>query len=123
MPSAKVLGYVLLTLQYDRDGRKWVGRCVELSTSTFANTLKQTRVELEDAVIAHLNCLEEEGERERFFKEHGITLHRTIPKKEVTVRVPPRDWGAAPEVAFPYGGFFQPRLYPISPRALEPVGV
>lgn len=77
--TTQVQGYVLLTLRFHREGRDWVGVCLELGTSTFDRSLEKTRRMLSELVLDHLNLLEEEGERERFFKEHGVTVHTEIP--------------------------------------------
>jgi hypothetical protein len=70
-----VEGYVWLTLRYEREGNKWVGICHELSTSTFARTLKRCQQELNELVIEHLNVLDQAGQRDRFFHDWGIELH------------------------------------------------
>ncbi len=85
MEPGTVAGHVILTLQYSREGSNWVGVCLELSTSTFADTLEQCQQELTELVAEHLNVLEETGQRERFFNEWGIKLHpaNTSPKEIV----------------------------------------
>jgi hypothetical protein len=82
-------GFVVLTLAFQRDGRRWLGRCLEIGTSTYGRTLEQTHAELVELVELHLNALEDVGERERFFAEHSISLFTsvTIPT-EVRPRVP-----------------------------------
>ena len=81
-------GHVVLTLIFEREGLKWVGTCEELGTSTYARTLKQCRRELEDLVADHLNLLEEEDERERFFEKWGIEVHPLKkPPKEFAIHV------------------------------------
>src|SRR5437867_3571974 len=73
------VGYVILTLEFRKDGRRWLGRCRELTTSTFAATLDAARQELQELVLLHLNELEVVEERPRFFKEHGIALYAIEP--------------------------------------------
>ena len=73
-------GYVILTLKYEREGNKWVGTCHELSTSTFARTLRRKNAqampaELTELVTEHLDVLEQSGQRERFFRDWGIEFH------------------------------------------------
>ena len=70
-----LLGYVTLTLSFEQEGSEWVGVCLELGTSTFADTLEECQEELQELVTDHLSVLEEIGERERFFKEWGIAVH------------------------------------------------
>jgi predicted RNase H-like HicB family nuclease len=68
----KTKGYVVLTFEYYKEGKKWVSTCVELGTSTFGRSILDAERKLDEAVMLHLNTLEEIGERERFFKEHHI---------------------------------------------------
>ena len=60
-------GFVILTLRFRPDGRRWLGECVELGTATYSRTLQQTHDELKELVLLHLNTLEQTGEREAFF--------------------------------------------------------
>lgn len=69
--------YVVLTCEYRKEGRKWVGTCQELGTSTFGRKLDEARCRLEEAVELHLETLEQVGERERFFREHQIPVYST----------------------------------------------
>ena len=85
--TATAVGYVVLTLTFERDGNRWVGTCEELSTSTYAKTLKQCQRELRDLVIEHLNLLEEAGEREKFFDRWKIEIHPTSSPHEITFRL------------------------------------
>ncbi len=61
-----------LTFRYTREENKWVGVCVELGTSTFGSNFERVAADLETLVAEHLDLLEEAGERESFFAEHGI---------------------------------------------------
>ena len=70
-------GYVILTLKFGREGKKWVGTCLELGTSTYARTLGHTEKSLDKLIIEHMNLLEEAGERGQFFQEWGIQIHET----------------------------------------------
>ena len=65
MPSE----YVALTLSFEQEQDVWVGTCLELGTSTFADTLDDCRSELEELVTEHLNALEENGTRASFFEQ------------------------------------------------------
>jgi predicted RNase H-like HicB family nuclease len=79
--------YLLLTFSFEKEDDQWTACCEELGTATFADTLDQARTELEELVDLHLNALEEVGERERFFKEHGIKPHK-IGEKHLTLSIP-----------------------------------
>ena len=77
--------FVILTMVFHQEGKAWLGRCQELSTSTYGRTLKQVHDELLELVDLHLNALEGVGERERFFSEHGIKFFTDdIPQIAIT---------------------------------------
>lgn len=124
MPT-DVVGYVVLTLSFEREGNKWVGTCLELGTSTFHRTLKRCEEELRELVIEHLNALEEAGERERFFKRWGIEFRptKTAPH-EVTIKGSGQYWNRLFRgAAAAYGPFFQPGLFPVRTPQRQPAGV
>ena len=85
-----VAGYVVLTLKFQKVGRRWTAYCEELGTATFGRSLPEADKRIKEALLLHLNTLEEVGERNRFFQEHNIELHHTKPKKDITVRLPLR---------------------------------
>jgi len=70
----KAQGYVVLTLKFQKQGRRWTALCEELGTATFGRSLPEADQRLKEAVLLHLNTLEEVGERERFFKENKIPV-------------------------------------------------
>ena len=107
-------GYITLTLSFEQEGSEWVGVCLELGTSTFADTLEKCQEELQELVTDHLNVLEEIGERERFFEEWGISVHTSneIPS-EFTIRGSGDSWNRLFEgAAGTRGPFLQPRVFP-----------
>ncbi len=111
MPS-----YVHLTLRFRAEGAEWVGVCVELGTSTFAQTLAECRNELEELVTEHLEVLEDIGEREQFFAKWGIETHADpVPPAEFTIRCPDDLRESRP--------FFQPFVCQISLREQQHAGV
>jgi len=61
-----------LTLEFTKEGNKWLGYCKELTTSTFGNSLKEAIERLNEAVLLHIEALKSIGEWERFCKEHNI---------------------------------------------------
>jgi len=81
-------GFVVLTLRFWQENRRWVGECVELGTSTYGRTLRQAHDELKELVLLHLNSLEQLGERERFFREHNIKFYTDSAPVEVQSTVP-----------------------------------
>ena len=108
--------YVHLTLRFHLEGTEWVGVCVELGTSTFAQTLAECRNELEDLVTDHLKVLEDIGEQERFFAEWGIETHPSpVPPSEFTIRFPDDLWESRP--------LFQPFVCPTFLHDQQHVGI
>jgi hypothetical protein len=83
-------GYIILTHRFQKEGRRWLARCEELGTSVFGRSLPEAEKILGEAILLHLNTLEDVGERERFFKEHDIRFHSIKPKHDITVCVPLR---------------------------------
>ena len=79
-------GYVILTCKFHKEDRNWVGFCDELGTSDFGRTLDEAKKRLQEAIVLHLNTLEDVGERKRFFEENGIEIYKYRPKTQ-TVNV------------------------------------
>jgi len=77
-------GYIIVTLQFWREGDQWVGLCSELGTSVCGDTIEETEAALKEAIPLHLNTLEDVGERERFFKKHRIQFYRRRPSQHHT---------------------------------------
>ncbi|MBN2621378.1 hypothetical protein JXB22_09860 [candidate division WOR-3 bacterium] len=85
----KSAGYIIVTVKFSKEGRRWVAYCEELGTSTFGHSLPEAQSKLKEAILLHLNTLEKVGERERFFKDNKITMYHNKPKNtEVTVCAP-----------------------------------
>lgn len=80
-------GFVVLTLEFHKEDDVWLGRCKELGTSTFADTLEEVTEELRELIALHLNGLEQAGEIGRFFSEHGIKYY-TLPLRTVQSEIP-----------------------------------
>lgn len=76
-------GYVVLTHEFGREGRRWTAHCKELGTATFGRSLPEARRRLIEVVGLHLNTLEDVGERKRFFREHNIKFYETKPQSIV----------------------------------------
>lgn len=96
----KVMAYIRLTFIYRELKNRWTGECTELGTATFGNSLEDIKEKLEEAVLCHLNTLEDLGERKRFFKKHGIKIFYRKPKETKVAVCAPYD----PRI------FVQPRL-------------
>lgn len=79
--------YVIFTYEFHLEGKKWVGVCEELGTSTFGRSLKEAEERLNEAVDLHLHTLGDVGELKNFFKEHNIKFHDTRPDKKTKISV------------------------------------
>ena len=78
-------GYVVLTFQFEREDDAWVGKCVELGTATWAESLTQLEEELRDLVGLHLTTLEEAGQLGQVLEEYGVKVHENMPRKRCQV--------------------------------------
>jgi hypothetical protein len=74
-----VRGFAVLTLEFHKEGRLWVGECRELGTATDGRSLDSVERELVKLAVLHLDGLEDIGERERVFRERGIKLYTDQP--------------------------------------------
>lgn len=73
--------FVVLTCIFERDGKSVTAECLELGTTAFGRNLAAAEERLREAILLHLNTLEEVGERVRFFRQHNIKVHATYPQK------------------------------------------
>ena len=80
--------YIVLTLKFQKHGKRWTAYCEELGTATFGRSLPEADQRLKEAIFLHLQTLEDVGERKRFFKEHNIQIHHDRPKEDITVCLP-----------------------------------
>ena len=106
MGRSELLGYVTLTLKFEREQDVWVGLCLELGTSTFADTFEECHSALDALVRDHLDALEEVGERDRFFAEHGIRVHTAGHPQEYTISE--TTLMPSPQIVGPY---LEPRIF------------
>ena len=80
-------GYVVLTLKFQKENRRWTAYCEELGTATFGRSLPEADKRLKEAVLLHINTLEDVGERSRFFKENNIKVYPARPKEDMTISI------------------------------------
>jgi len=80
--------FVVLTMEFSKEGATWLGFCRELGTATDGRTLPQVEKELMKLVLLHLNGLEDIGEREKLFKERRIKVYQRDVPAEVLTEVP-----------------------------------
>lgn len=80
--------YVILTLRFFQEEGQWVGDCEELGVAHASDTLDEVRAGLVELLTLTLDTMDSVGEQERYFAEHGITLHpsdRPAPTQEYHV--------------------------------------
>jgi hypothetical protein len=53
--------FVILTPAFHREGKNWVGECVELGTSIYHRSFPYAHDELIGLAILHLNAIEDAG--------------------------------------------------------------
>lgn len=66
--------YIELTYSVYPDDGGYVSRCVELGTTSQGETLDEAFENLREAVLLHLDTLEELGETPRYFKKRNIRI-------------------------------------------------
>jgi predicted RNase H-like HicB family nuclease len=73
--------YIALSFRFYQEEGRWLARCEELGTSTYGDSLPEAEANLKEAVLLHLNTLEDVGECKRFLKENNIHLLDKRPKE------------------------------------------
>jgi len=95
--------YIRVTLKFRKEGNRWTALCVELGTATFGRSINEAAERIKEAVLLHLNTLEDVGECERFLKEYGVSFYTHKPKAE-EIKIPsPYDPAA----------YFKSSIYPV----------
>ena len=72
---------IVLTFDFCEESGQFVGVCLELGSSAFADTLQQARLELREAVELQLNEVERLGFIDDYLSENHV---RTSPIEPVT---------------------------------------
>lgn len=91
MGTSATDGAVILTLEFERDGKYWLGHCRELGTATDGRSLEKVKRDLVKLVTLHLNGLLAIDELDNLFRERGIKLYTDSLPAEVTAHVPVSD--------------------------------
>jgi len=74
----KVTRYVTLTITVEEADGQYAAHCIELITASCGDTIDEAFKNIKEAITVDLNALEETGEREQFFNEHGIEIKQRI---------------------------------------------
>ena len=86
MPTTS--GYIVVTFKFRKEGNRWVAYCEELGTSTFGRSIQESERKLGEAVLLHLNTLEDVDEIDNFFRENSLRFYRTKPSKDFRINAP-----------------------------------
>lgn len=87
-PANNVVGYALLTFAFHKEGRYWVGECLELGTATDGPSLEKVDKDLAKLVSLHIEGLHGVGEREQIFRERGIAVYTDVIPRAVPGQIP-----------------------------------
>ena len=91
-PQGQVRGLILLTFDLRREGDVWLGTCLELGTSTYADTLDGLREEMFDAVSLQLNEVQRLGFSSEYLREQGVAV-LPIPEQSLRAEEAAERWG------------------------------
>jgi len=84
-----VAGYIDVEIVVTKEGNQYSSWCPELDIASCGDSPEEAVRNLGDALELYLSTLEEEGERERVFKERGIRIvhadEPAIPSSFVTL--------------------------------------
>jgi len=84
-----VAGYIDVEIVVTKEGNQYSSWCLELDIASCGDSPEEAVRNLGDALELYLSTLEEEGERERVFKERGIRIvhadEPAIPSSFVTL--------------------------------------
>ncbi len=69
---------IVLTFDFCEEAGQWVGVCLELGTSVFADTLQQVQLELREAVELQLNEIERLGFVDDYLAENRVGIAPTV---------------------------------------------
>lgn len=83
--ATKSQGYVLLAFRVFEEDGQYVSECVELGVASCGDTIDEAFKNIREASMLYIDTLEQEGERERLFKERGIVIHPGQPSENIEV--------------------------------------
>ena len=89
-----VTGSIQLTQIVEREGSQFAAHCPELGIASCGDTIEEAFANIHEAILLHLDVLEDLGDRDRVFRERGIEVSYETPEESQptrftrTVRVP-----------------------------------
>ena len=69
---------VTLRLEAEREDDLYVANCPDLDISSYGDTVEDAFAHLNDAILLYLDTIEADGERDRIFRERGITIEERL---------------------------------------------
>ena len=106
------MSFVVLTFRFEPEDDGWFGKCVELGTATWSESLAQLEGELRGLVGLHLVTLEENGQQRQVLGEWRVKLYADMPA-ETSTSLPVSPWKNGREIQL-----FQPQIF-LLPVALD----
>ena len=85
--DGRPVGASVLTVEFDQEDGIWIGACLELGTSTQAQTLEGLQAELTGAVDLQLNEMARLGYTRDYLRAQGAKV-LAIPQEEELVDAP-----------------------------------
>lgn len=77
---------ITLRLEAEREDDLYVANCPALDISSYGDTVEEAFAHLKNAIFLYLDTIEEDGERERIFRERGIKIDERLETNyEITV--------------------------------------
>lgn len=70
---------ITLTFVIEREDDRYVATCRELDVASQGRSIEDAVQHLQDAVALYIEVIEEDGERERVFRERGIQIQNRLP--------------------------------------------
>ncbi len=77
--------FIVLTMEYRKEGDLWTGVCIELGTAADGKTFDEVTEVLREMVFIHLNTLEDVGECEQFLREQGVVIRHKEPRRPTPI--------------------------------------
>lgn len=91
--------FIVLTFRIKKAKDSWLARCEELGTSTYGDTFEEAQKNIKEAVLLHLDTLEDVGECERFLRENNVRVLAHRPSEVSVLHSRP---SSHPDYAMPY---------------------
>ena len=78
---------ILLTIDFKEHSGQWLAECLELGTTTYADSLEEVRREIRDNITLQLGSVEDLGFMDGYLRERNVSL--------IPLAAPPGNQGQA----------------------------